>query len=218
MKLNRNEILLFYLPLACLFLLTPGAFNTLWKTYLSGPLILVMAISIITGIVLNLRRNRIHQDVIEQQSLRKMRETIRLTIHKDLQIGQTDDDTQIIIKGSGGSYKITVYELPGEGIALLECVLNNQIKPVTNKIPSEILVDSGQIWIRDSDIATQPYELAVWQTEDSSMSLIVDTDQQLRGVVINPPYGDGGYSLWKDATGFVLELIPGIHSTEKTKS
>ena len=193
MKLNRNEFLLFYLPLACLFFLTPGAFNTWWKTYLSGPLILAIAISIITGIVLNLRRNRIPQDAIGQQSLRKKPETIRLTIHKDLQIGQTDDDTQTVIKGSGGSCEITVYELPGEGIALLECVLNNQIKPVMDNPPSEILVDSGQIWIRDSELATQSYELAVWQTEDSSMRLIVDADQQVRGVVINLPYRKSRY-------------------------
>lgn len=215
MKLKRDELLLFYLPVTCLFLLSPAAFSPWWKTHLSGPLILVLIVSFVTGILLNRRRHRSTSNFPNHQT---GSETIWLIILSDLQIGQSPDDAQTVIQEAAGSWAIKVAELPGEGMAFLECEHHPSSLSGIDHPTGEILVDSGEIWLCDSSLGGATYQLIDWQAGDPSTRLIIDADQQVRGTVIRPPYGDGAYRIERSKTGFKLELIAGIISNNESSN
>ncbi|MCA9013723.1 MAG: hypothetical protein KDA77_00195 [Planctomycetaceae bacterium] len=217
MKIKRDELLLFYLPVSCLFLLSPAVVSSWWKAHLAAPLSLVLIVSFLSGILLGQQRNQVAASVEGQQPLQKRNEKLRLSIQTDLLIGQSVDEVQTVIERATGTCEMTVYELPEEGIAFLECALNQHSNFEKGPLSGEILVDSGEIWLRDSDLTDHTYELINRQSGDSSIRLIIDEEQQVRGAVICPPYGDGGYRYEKNKTGFKLELIPGVFSKEESR-
>ena len=211
MKWKRDELLLFYLPVTCLFLLSPAAFNPWWKAHLSGPLILVLMISFVSGILLNRR-------TASPDNSRSKPETIWLVIQSYLEMGQSPGDTQTVIQEAAGSWAFKVAELPGEGMAFLECEHHQSSLSETDHPTGELLVDSGEIWLRDSSLGGATYQLVDWQAGDPSIKLIIDGDQQVRGTVIRPPYGDGAYRFKKSKTGFQLELIPDVFSNNESSN
>lgn len=211
MKLKRDELLLFYLPVTCLFLLSPTVFSPWWKTNLSGPLILVLVISFVFGLLLNRR-------TASTDNSRSKLEMIRLVIQSELQIGQSPDDLQTVIQQAAGSWTIKVSELAGEGMAFLECERNPAPQSENDYPTGELLVDSGEIWLRDSSLDTKTFQLVDLQAGDPSIRLMFDADQQVRAIVIRPPYGDGVYRFKKSKTGFQLELIPDFFSINESSN
>tara|TARA_R110002124_G_scaffold271747_1_gene440672 strand:- start:254 stop:919 length:666 start_codon:yes stop_codon:yes gene_type:complete len=206
-----EEILLFYIPIVCLMILSPGAFSNWWKANISGPVILILVFSLTLSFISRLFKKKYSVSASSnKQSVEYRPPLLNFSVNSGvINIGQSDNDSQLSITGLNGLLSIKTFKLTGEGVALILCFLNNEENVNFDKEKSgEILIDSGELWIYDSSSIEYGYELTSIQENDSTIKQIVDADQLSHGYVIYPPYGDGSYNIWLNKTGFLIELIP----------